>query len=365
MNTFRTFYPLIATLLFVNVAFSQVKYSNEFLNIGIGARAQGMSNAVSTSIDDITAGYWNPAGLAAVQVPFQLSVMHAEWFAGIAQYDYVAFGKKLNTDRPSAFALSFIRMGIDDIPYTLTLVNKDGSINYDNLSEFSAADYAVLVSYGQQLKNPRWSVGGTTKIIHRIIGTFGSAWGFGIDGGLIYQHKGTRFAVVAHDFTSTFNAWSFKLSSEEKAVFEDTENEIPENSVEYTTPRVTMGGSKLFTFSPKVQLLAALDVDITTDGKRNTLISTNAISADPHLGVELNYRKKVFLRTGVRNLQQFKKDTNSSDKSWTFQPDFGVGLQFGRLKLDYAFTDIGNVSQTLYSHVFSLTFNLKSPKDDE
>ena len=33
------------------------KYSNEFLNIGIGARALAMSNSVITSSEDVTAGY--------------------------------------------------------------------------------------------------------------------------------------------------------------------------------------------------------------------------------------------------------------------------------------------------------------------
>ena len=41
------------------------KYSNEFLSIGVGARAQGMGNAFIASVDDVTAGYWNPAGLAS------------------------------------------------------------------------------------------------------------------------------------------------------------------------------------------------------------------------------------------------------------------------------------------------------------
>ena len=37
------------------------KYSNEFLNIGIGANLS-MSNSVITSTEDVMSGYWNPAG---------------------------------------------------------------------------------------------------------------------------------------------------------------------------------------------------------------------------------------------------------------------------------------------------------------
>ena len=43
------------------------KYSNEFLNIGAGARGLGMGASVSASVNDGTAGYWNPAGLTNVQ----------------------------------------------------------------------------------------------------------------------------------------------------------------------------------------------------------------------------------------------------------------------------------------------------------
>lgn len=39
------------------------KYSNEFMGIGVGARALGMGNSVIASSDDINATYWNPAGL--------------------------------------------------------------------------------------------------------------------------------------------------------------------------------------------------------------------------------------------------------------------------------------------------------------
>jgi hypothetical protein len=42
---------------------SAQKFVNEFLNIGVSARAHGMSGAVITSTKDGTAGYWNPAGL--------------------------------------------------------------------------------------------------------------------------------------------------------------------------------------------------------------------------------------------------------------------------------------------------------------
>ena len=74
---------IIPVLLFiVNLSFGQTaKYSNEFLSIGVGARSLGMANATVANINDVTSGYWNPAGLAALETEFDAGLMHAEYFA--------------------------------------------------------------------------------------------------------------------------------------------------------------------------------------------------------------------------------------------------------------------------------------------
>ena len=89
---------LIATLVFSgSLVFSQpVKYANAFLDIGVGARNLGMSNAVCASNDDVTAGYWNPAGLVNMQRDLQITFMHNEHFAGIVKYDYASIAYKFN-----------------------------------------------------------------------------------------------------------------------------------------------------------------------------------------------------------------------------------------------------------------------------
>ena len=66
------------------------KYSNEFLNIGAGARGLAMGSAQVASVNDGTSGYWNPAGLVNVKEQPQLNIMHAEYFAGIGKYDFAS-----------------------------------------------------------------------------------------------------------------------------------------------------------------------------------------------------------------------------------------------------------------------------------
>src|SRR5450432_1926198 len=79
---------LLLNLIPIMMRAQAPKYSNEFLSIGIGARALAMSNSVVASTNDATSGYWNPAGLTNIQSNMQIAAMHSEYFAGIAKYDY-------------------------------------------------------------------------------------------------------------------------------------------------------------------------------------------------------------------------------------------------------------------------------------
>src|SRR5258708_7277027 len=72
------------------------KYSNDFMNIGVGARSLGMSGAQVASVTDVYAGYWNPAGLVNINGTFCASLMHSEYFAGIAKYDFGSVTMPLN-----------------------------------------------------------------------------------------------------------------------------------------------------------------------------------------------------------------------------------------------------------------------------
>ena len=328
------------------------KYSNEFLSIGLGARAFGMSHAVVASTRDVTAGYWNPAGLVGIQRELDIGLMHAEYFAGIAKYDYAGFAIRI--DDRSVGALSLIRFGVDDIPNTLQLMDNNGNIRYDRITTFSAADYGFLFSYARSTKVEGLSIGGNAKLIHRRTGDFASAWGFGFDLGIQYSTRQWHFGANARDVTSTFNAWTFNTEDLEE-VFLATGNEIPTNSLELTMPRFILGAARSFKLAEKFNLLAELNTDLTFDGKRHVLVSTSFLSIDPHLGVEVDYNKLVFLRLGIGNMQLVPDFENQN--SFDFQPSLGLGINWRNFTVDYALTDISDQSIALYSNIFSLKFN--------
>jgi hypothetical protein len=122
-----------------------------------------------------------------------------------------------------------------------------------------------------------------------------------------------------------------------------------------TLPRLIVGGARVFQIN-KISIAPEVNLSLTTDGKRNVLITANPVSIDPSIGFELGYNKTIFLRGGVGNATKIKDFDGS--QSLTFQPNIGVGLRIKSLFIDYALSDVGNVSDVLYSNVFSLRFDL-------
>jgi len=347
------------------------KYSNAFLSIGVGARAHGMGLAVTTTAMDATGAYWNAAATTAIPGSFEASAMHAEWFAGIVKYDYVGLSSRIKGKYNNRLSLSMVRMGIDEIPNTLYLIGGDGSINFDNVFSFSTVDYALLFSYAQSLGNKGLSVGVTPKIINRRVGKFATAWGFGGDLSLHYKKPRWSLGLQLRDVTTTFNAWEFTFTEEEKAVLSRTGNVVPESSIEITNPEAVLGLSTYLFQSKSLSCLFALDVAASFDGERNTLYSNSTFALDPRVGIEFDYAKTIALRAGVSKIQTATDDLGTNEEIYTFQPSIGVGLKIAGVSLDYAFNDIGDFSQNLYSHIFSLSINFKArkrkkaPSDDE
>jgi len=341
---------------------SAPKYSNEFLSIGVGARGMAMSNVQTALVDDVTSGYWNPAGLTRMKHKYEVALMHAEYFAGIAKYDYGAIAMQI--DSVSAVGLSVIRFGVDDIPDTRYLFDNNGNssstgqINYNNVKYFSSSDYAFVLTYGRKISLIKGlRVGANFKVIHRTVGDFANAWGFGLDAGAQLERKKWQFGLMLRDVTGTFNAWT-QNPDLVKDVYAQTGNDIPQNSIEVTLPKAILGVARAFQLSKKIGLTASTDLIFSFDGQRNTIINSSFTSIDPAVGLEANYKKIVFLRAGVGNIQKVQGFDNKNYTS--VQPNFGIGLKIYKFTIDYALTNIGNVSESLYSNVFSVKFSFDS-----
>lgn len=323
------------------------------MNIGVDAAALGMSNAVVASTSDVNSVYWNPAGLVNLE-DGQVSLMHASYFANIAQYDYAAYAKPI--DERSAWGISMIRFGVDDIMNTTELIDGEGNIDYNRISLFSTADYGFTFSYARKLPVPGFQYGVNAKVIRRVIGKFANSWGFGFDLGLQFERNDWHFGLMLRDITTTYNIWNIDEEEYEKiANAIPGENQEPPESTEITLPKAQLGISKKFEFHNDTSLLAATNLNMRFE-QTNDIISTKAVSIDPALGFEFGYTDLVFLRAGVGNFQNVMQ-LDGSEKV-NFQPNIGLGFKYKGIQIDYALTDLGDQSAALYSNVFSVKVDL-------
>ena len=344
-------------LLFIEIsthAQTVRKYSNEFMSIGVDAAALGMSNAVTAFTGDVNSGYWNPAGLLKIE-DSEVSLMHASYFANIAKYDYAAYAKKI--DDQSAWGISLIRFGVDDILNTTQLIDSQGNIDYNRISLFSTADYGLTFSYARR---PRLieglQYGVNAKVIRRVIGKFASSWGFGFDFGLQYESNDWHYGIMLRDITTTYNVWAIdedKYNEIKDAVA--GQNQAPPESTEITLPKAQFGIAKKFDLHYDYTLLVALNLNMQF-AKTNDVFASDAVSIDPALGFEFGYTDLVFLRAGVGNFQNVEQIDGS--KKVNFQPNIGLGFKYKGIQVDYALTDLGDQSAALYSNIFSVKVDL-------
>lgn len=330
-------------------------YSNEFLNIGVDARAFGMGNAVVANVGDVNSTYWNPAGLAQIGDRWQGAAMHAEYFQSIAKYDYLAAAIPL--DNRNAIGISLYRFGVDNILNTTELIDNQGNIDYDRVSTFSAADYALQMSYGGNFFNIEdVNFGLNAKLVYRNVGKFANAFGFGLDAGAQYRKGDFAAGIMVRDITSTFNVWSVNQDELNQLTIDGIVlNEPPEETMELTLPKIQLGVSQKVHFSDKFTGLGELDLNFKLR-ETNDLVSASNLSFSPAAGVEVAYDEMIFIRAGVNNFQ--KVENFDGDKEFQFQPNIGLGFKYNGISIDYALTDIGDQSIALYSNIFSVKIDM-------
>ena len=350
-----SFVLALAATIGVQAQTNTPKYSNEFLNLGAGARSLGMGKVQVSLATDATAGYWNPAALTNLQARYDGALMHSELFSGVVKNDYASFAMPL--DDKTVVGATLLRSGVDNIADTRALINEYGYIQYDRITYFSVADYALLLSYARKLGPEGLSVGANAKLIYRNVGSYANAYGFGIDAGIQYNHKGWRLGLTARDITTTFNAWS--IDAEKFKASAIPGEAIPTNSTELTLPRLVLGVGYQFKLPAQFTALVAADLEATTDGQRNTLVSAKPVSVDPRVGLEVGYHNLVYLRGGVGNYQ---KITNFDQRQqWKGQYSLGAGVAFSGLRVDLALSRLAlDQSASVNSLIVSLGYGFGS-----
>ena len=298
--------------------------AGEFLQIGVGARATAMGNAFVASVDDASALYWNPAGLA--QMPgTEALAMHSEWLAEI-NFDYVGVGLNLGTMGTVGVSLTMLSM-----PEMLVRTED----RQEGTGEtFDAADMAVGLSYGRAITD-RFSVGVTGKYIQQRI-WHSTAQAFAIDIGTQFRTDffgGLTIGATLYNFGT-----DMRMNGRDLRTFVDPDprqlgnnNRIPVN---YELDAFALPLNFQFGITARPVQSRMHQLTISADALHP---SSNQESVN--LGVEYGFQRRVFLRGGFQALFLDDREGGLSGGIAVHQPLFDGGLA----KLDYAYRAAGRL----------------------
>ena len=300
------------------------KYAGEFISAGVGSRALAMGGAYVAVANDVTAGYWNPAGL--MDSPgLQIQFMHAKQFFSSIQYDYLGISKPY--DEEATIALSIIRWGINDIKdtrYALIGTHISEGLDYSKVTSFNIADYVFYISYARNYSESL-SLGANVKIIYRDFASE-NAMGIGFDAGLKYKYSSQLvFGLMVRDITTTMMAWST-------------------NEKEFITPSIRPGVSYRFNFDAiDLYVQPSVDLGILLESRnKSAQLGAGVISIDSFWGMEAGFKNICFLRLGYDDLSRFNA---------------GLGVSINKFAVDYSYTNFDNVLGNVHRISFHLKLN--------
>jgi hypothetical protein len=309
------------------------KYAGEFISLGVGGRALGMGGAFVALANDVTAGYWNPAGLSLINYP-QFTLMHDEQFGSLVNYDYGAVAIPFGANTSLGF--SVIRLGVDDIPDTRNAgVDENNNPTNDparwaridaaRVTYFNAADWALYFTYSKR-QSDDFSYGANVKIIRRELGE-ASATGLGLDIGVWYTPiENVQLGANLQDVTTTFLAWSTGRN-------------------ELISPTMKVG-SAYFIEAFGGRFAPAIDFDIRFENRKYaSMAHVGPVSFDLHTGLEYKFKDLVALRLGYSDVKQLT---------------MGAGIKLPKLNIDYSFAKFDATNQLGNTHRVSLMFTLEA-----
>ncbi len=292
-----------------------------FLEIGVGARAMGLGGAFTASANDVSALYWNPAGIAGLN-SIGLTATHTDWLASL-KFEY--FGLVVPFSGRMAVGLSIGVMDYVDKQPVRTVLQPEGTGEY-----YGASDLALAGSFALKLTD-RFSVGLTGKYIRQEI-WHESAQGIAADLGVLYKTRlngltlGTSISNFGNDMQlggrdllrpyddDPLNYSNDKLNAEMK-------------TDRFPLPLLFRFGVA-YAFSPLTNNDISLMMDVIHPS--NNIESMN-------LGMEYLFLKRFALRAGYQSLFD-----NTSENGLTL----GLGLQSSiqdrlGVSFNYAYSDWG------------------------
>ena len=298
----------------------------QFLKLGVGARSIALGGAYVTEASDLSAMYWNVAGLGTMQGS-SAQFAYTQYVQDI-NYSFAAVGVSLGNAGTIGASLIFLDSG--EMPVR-TIDRPDGTGE-----QFRVTDFALQLSYGKQLTD-RFSIGGSAKFIQERI-WHSTASSIAFDVGTLFTTPYPRLRLGA-----SFSNFGPKMRMRGRDIMFSTDPSPGQDG------NVEIVNSEFTTDSHPLPLLfrVGLSWDAVATSDHRVMLSTDAAHPNDNsqyvnLGMEYSFRSLISLRTGYRNL---------------FEVDGEQGLTFGggldlridrnlRARFDYAYADFGRLSQT-------------------
>lgn len=331
---------ILACMILPNALYAQgfvnAKYASEFLALGVGARSSALGGTGTGFVNDVTAGYFNPAALSQINYP-QIAIFHESRFGGLSNYDYA--GAAIPIAANQTVALSAFRIGYgDDIADTRNaLIDNNGNGIIDENDRLdptkivygSASDWAVFASYSREVDD-KLSVGGNVKILYRSLFEH-SAWGVGFDVSASYRPlEGLSLGATLADVTKSLLAW-------------DTGNQ------EFIVPTLRLGAAYKYYIHEDHSIMPVVDGSFRFEGRSQSAMADLGIaSLDAQAGLEYSYKDRVYIRGGINDVKQLS---------------IGAGVKLPKLNIDYSFSNENNDLRGFgATHRISLMLTLEEPK---
>jgi len=309
-----------------------------FLKIGVGGRALGMGEAVATQAEDVTALYWNAAGLSNIDRP-QVLINHFDYIVDMS-FEYA--GVALPVRNIGTFGFFFSYLGMPDIERT-TVTYPEGTGEMVRANSF-----ATGISFGRALTD-RFSIGGTAKMVKETL-WHSTASGLAADIGVQYRtfFKNLRIGMSISNFGS-----DMKMGGRDMLVQHDIDELSNGNNGNINADLDTDAFPMPVLF--RVGLSANLTRDFFNLPGHDLIIAVDAIHPSDNkeylnVGGEYRFKNLLALRAGYRQL--FLEDREGGLTA-------GLGLHFKlagyELSLDYANVDFGVLDrQNKFSFILTL-----------
>jgi len=290
----------------------------QFLKIGVGGRATAMGDAFVAVANDVSALYWNPAGLTQFSEN-QVMFSHNQWVVDI-NHDFV--GAIYHLDESNTFGVSLTSLSMDEMKVT-TEYAPFGTGEY-----FGFSDLGIAVSYSRKMTD-QFSFGGTVRYIEESLDKL-KMRGVMIDLGTYYWTGlgSTRFAVAVTNFGNDL---------------------APDGEVVLVGNRTK---SDWQSFSPPTMFRIGFAMEPYEDEQHRVTTSVqlnhpNDNSENLSLGIEYVWNKMFFARGGYK--------INVDEQNFSFGAGVNVPISIANVSVDYAFTNFTRLGS---AHKFSIILGL-------